>query len=281
MTKSNESDCLKKFTNTHRPRRPGLRPGFTLIELLVVIAIIAILAALLLPALASAKRKGRELQCLNNLKQITLSAFMYFQDTGALITYVPYDPAYPGTLWMGSLIKYHTAVMTVRLCPVTGTNANNLYTADGAWKWGDGPTALFGGYALNGWLYDVRNDPYGGSAFAFGSKDTDIKLPAQTPAFGDAPWVDSWPEEVDPPALNLYTGNLGSGPVGGGMGRFTIARHGMNINKNARAAAGQPMPGAVNLGFADEHVEKVKLDNLYKQYWHKNYVPPTTIPPPQ
>lgn len=84
-----------------RPRRIRSirqgKPGFTLIELLVVVALIAILAALLLPALARAKHTAYSTQCLSNLKQVGVSLQLYVDDN---------QQSLPGPVWAGARASY-------------------------------------------------------------------------------------------------------------------------------------------------------------------------------
>lgn len=113
------------------------RLGFTLIELLVVIAIIAILAAILFPVFAKAREAARKTTCINNLKQIALSAGMYSQDYDEkmLPSWLNYQPD-PGTgrLWPYIVLPY-TKNLKIVQCPSRETQNDN---PNGDWEIGIG-----------------------------------------------------------------------------------------------------------------------------------------------
>lgn len=107
------------------PETVGRYSCFTLIELLVVIAIIAILAAMLLPALNSARDKAKTISCVSNLKQLGLCFSFYIDDSGFMP--MPYDG---GTTWPKTFVmKQYATTGSIFSCP--GKN-NNPYT--NMWK---------------------------------------------------------------------------------------------------------------------------------------------------
>ena len=265
--------------------RPGYLRGFTLIELLVVIAIIAILAALLLPALTAAKRKAKDTQCLSNLKQVALASISYTLDNEKV------GMASDGSLWAGSLYPYCGNNANVFLCPLTAVpipqpTTRTLGTAATPWTIIVNNSPIFnsgyvnGSYGINNYLYDTAQ--VGGNAEFSGldatrcyGKDSAITSPVITPEFADCRRFGGNPLETDTPARNLYLGSDNPN-----MARFTIARHKVASPQAApqNLPAGQPLPGAISMAFADGHVEMVKLQNLWNYYWAKGWVIPAQRP---
>jgi prepilin-type N-terminal cleavage/methylation domain-containing protein len=170
---------MNVFTNMNSKR------AFTLVELLVVIAIIAILAALLLPAVSHAKEKCRRSVCVNNLRQVNLAIRLYADDYADSLPILPDPNPYPNGVgaYYKQLVKCYLGLNgpvssneTVFICPSDPTFRTQLQHA-------------FTSYTFNGYEMDSSSIPrITGQKFSAIKNPSKAVLTGEVPAFFGGSW---------------------------------------------------------------------------------------------
>jgi hypothetical protein len=110
------------------------------------------------------------------------------------------------------------------------------------------------------------------------TKESSIRHTSATPVFADSVWVDLWPWPTDLPNANLYLAGGTENPPE--LERVITPRHG-GVNPALASRNFNPthtLPGAINMGLSDGHVEGPPLERLWSYYWSATWVVPNPRP---